>query len=156
MPRYGAPAAPCCENPSPFSGSRAPHSPRAEAVRLLPSDSVNRSFLNPLTEGLMARVVGRHLLAAAAALLVAGACNDSQGPKPDALLLPLPGLGAIVVSTVTTGSSLDPDGYTVVVDGSQSKAIVFYKSVSFSALSTRFPSATPTRPTQNPGFRSNP
>src|SRR6266576_196314 len=135
MPRYGAPAAPCCENPSPFSGSRAPHSPRAEAVRLLPSDSVNRSFLNPLTEGLMARVVGRHLLAAAAALLVAGACNDSQGPKPDALLLPLPGLGAIVVSTVTTGSSLDPDGYTVTVDNGSSQHIATNGVVTFTGLS---------------------
>src|SRR5437762_1781029 len=156
MPRYGAPAAPCCENPSPFSGSRAPHSPRAEAVRLLPSDSVNRSFLNPLTEGLMARVVGRHLLAAAAALLVAGACNDSQGPKPDALLLPLPGLGAIVVSTVTTGSSLDPDGYTVVVDGSQSKAIGINNSVTFSGLSPGNHSVQLNGLAQNCSVSSNP
>ncbi len=83
----------------------------------------------------MARVVGRHLLAAAAALLVAGACNDSQGPKPDALLLPLPGLGAIVVSTVTTGSSLDPDGYTVTVDNGSSQHIATNGVVTFTGLS---------------------
>ena len=44
----------------------------------------------------MMRAVGRTLLVAAAATqLVATACNDSQGPQPDASLLPslpLPGL----------------------------------------------------------------
>src|SRR2546430_8856996 len=72
----------------------------------------------------MVRVVGRNLVAAAAAtLLVAAACNDSQGPKPDALLLPLPGLATLAVSTSTSGSDLDPDGYTVTVDGSVSQSI---------------------------------
>ncbi|HXL35292.1 MAG TPA: hypothetical protein VN953_10240 [Gemmatimonadales bacterium] len=72
----------------------------------------------------MVRVVGRNLVVAAAAtLLVAAACNDSQGPKPDALLLPLPGLATLAVSTSTSGSDLDPDGYTVTVDGSVSQSI---------------------------------
>src|SRR2546430_138964 len=75
----------------------------------------------------MVRVVGRNLVAAAAAtLLVAAACRDAQSPEPEASLLPdlpLPGLGAIVVSTVTTGSSLDPDGYTVTVDNGSSQHI---------------------------------
>src|SRR6266700_5271958 len=72
----------------------------------------------------MVRFVGRNLVTAAAAtLLVAAACNDSQGPKPDALLLPLPGLATLAVSTSTSGSDLDPDGYTVTVDGSVSQSI---------------------------------
>ncbi|PYP02165.1 MAG: hypothetical protein DMD57_11840, partial [Gemmatimonadetes bacterium] len=75
----------------------------------------------------MMRAVGRTLLVAAAATqLVATACNDSQGPQPDASLLPslpLPGLATLVVSTSTSGSSLDPDGYTVTVDGGSSQSI---------------------------------
>ncbi|PYP79381.1 MAG: hypothetical protein DMD25_05405 [Gemmatimonadetes bacterium] len=65
-------------------------------------------------------------MAAAATQLVATACNDSQGPQPDASLLPslpLPGLATLVVSTSTSGSSLDPDGYTVTVDGGSSQSI---------------------------------
>src|SRR6266480_3118985 len=75
----------------------------------------------------MMRAVGRTLLVAAAATqLVATACNDSQGPQPDASLLPplpLPGLATLVVSTSTSGSYLDPDGYTVTVDGGTSQSI---------------------------------
>ena len=43
--------------------------------------------------------------------------------------------GSLKVTTNTTGSDLDPDGYTVVVDGSQSKAIGINSSVTFSGLS---------------------
>src|SRR2546430_152559 len=43
--------------------------------------------------------------------------------------------GSLKVTTSTTGSDLDPDGYTVVVDGSQSKAIGINSSVTFSGLS---------------------
>src|SRR5213079_1646925 len=43
--------------------------------------------------------------------------------------------GSLKVTTGTTGSDLDPDGYTVVVDGSQSKAIGINNSVTFSGLS---------------------
>src|SRR5436305_8048181 len=75
----------------------------------------------------MMRAVGRTLLVAAAATqLVATACNDSQGPQPDASLrpsLPLPGLATLAVSTSTSGSNLDPDGYTVTVDGGSSQSI---------------------------------
>src|SRR5213594_2267247 len=74
----------------------------------------------------MMRAVGRTLLVAAAATqLVATACNDSQGPQPDAALLPLPlpGLATLAVSTSTSGSNLDPDGYTVTVDGGTSQSI---------------------------------
>src|SRR5437762_3148603 len=87
----------------------------------------------------MMRAVGRTLLVAAAATqLVATACNDSQGPQPDASLLPslpLPGLATLVVSTSTSGSSLDPDGYTLTVDGGQSKAIGINNTVTISGLS---------------------
>src|SRR5947199_39321 len=43
--------------------------------------------------------------------------------------------GSLKVTTNTTGSDLDPDGYTVVVDGSQSKAIGINSNVTFSGLS---------------------
>src|SRR2546423_2140159 len=53
---------------------------------------------------------------AAAVLVIAGACNDAQSPKPRALL-GLPDVGTIAV-TVTTSGSNAPGGYTVSVDGS--------------------------------------
>src|SRR5213078_4089542 len=37
--------------------------------------------------------------------------------------LPLPGLATLAVSTSTSGSDLDPDGYTVTVDGGTSQSI---------------------------------
>jgi len=85
----------------------------------------------------MARVVGRKFLAAAAAtLLIAVACRDPQGPDPQASVLPgLPGVGAIVVSTVTSGSSIDPDGYTVTVDNGPSQHIAPTGAVTFTGLS---------------------
>ena len=70
----------------------------------------------------MARRTGWSLLAAAAAtLVVAGACNDSQSPKPRALL-GLPDVGTLAV-TVTTSGSNTPGGYTIVVDGSSSQSV---------------------------------
>src|SRR5437762_9468375 len=42
--------------------------------------------------------------------------------------------GSLTVTTSTTGSNLDPDGYTVTVDGNQ-KAIGINNSVTFSGLS---------------------
>src|SRR2546423_6680701 len=53
---------------------------------------------------------------AAAVLVIAGACNDAQSPRPRALL-GLPDVGTIAV-TVTTSGSNAPGGYTVSVDGS--------------------------------------
>ena len=70
----------------------------------------------------MARRTGWSLVAAAAAtLVVAGACNDSQSPKPRALL-GLPDVGTLAV-TVTTSGSNTPGGYTIVVDGSSSQSV---------------------------------
>src|SRR2546430_17569537 len=94
----------------------------------------------------MVRVVGRNLVAAAAAtLLVAAACNDSQGPKPDALLLPLPGLATLAVSTSTSGSDLDPDGYTATLDGSVSQSIGRNARAAFVRLARRHSTLPPPR-----------
>ena len=85
----------------------------------------------------MVRVGGRHFLAAAAAtLLIAAACREPQSPEPQASLLPgLPDVGALVVSTVTTGSPVDPDGYTVTVDHGLSQHIATTGVVTFTGLS---------------------
>src|SRR5437868_3215991 len=71
----------------------------------------------------MARRTGWSLVAAAAAtLVVAGACNDdSQSPKPRALL-GLPDVGTLAVTVSTSGSNT-PGGYTIVVDGSSSQSV---------------------------------
>jgi hypothetical protein len=85
----------------------------------------------------MSRIVwGNTLVAVAASVLVATACHDAQGPEPSALVIPgLPGLGSITVSTATTGSSLDPDGYTITVDVIvQSKGIPTNGSVTFTGV----------------------
>jgi hypothetical protein len=85
----------------------------------------------------MVRPAGRSVLAATVAtLLVAAACRDAQGPEPSALLIPgLPGFGAITVSAATTGSSMDPDGYTITVDLIvESKGIPTNGSVTFTGV----------------------
>jgi len=70
----------------------------------------------------MARRTGWSLLAAAAAtLMVAGACNDPQSPRPQALL-GLPDVGSLAVTVGTSGSNT-PSGYTVTVDGSSSQSV---------------------------------
>src|ERR1051325_8081450 len=70
----------------------------------------------------MARTTSWTLLATTAAtLMVAVACNDSQSPRPRALL-GLPDLGTLAV-TVTTSGSNTPSGYTVIVDGSSSQSV---------------------------------
>ena len=84
----------------------------------------------------MIRPGWRSLLAVAAGAVVAGtACHDAEGPRPDALSFPsLPLPGALAVSAITTGSSLDPDGYTVTVDGDQSSRIATTGVVTFTGL----------------------
>ena len=84
----------------------------------------------------MIRPGWRSLLAVAAATVVAGtACQDAEAPRPDALSFPsLPLPGALAVSAITTGSSLDPDGYTVTVDGDQSSKIATTGVVTFTGL----------------------
>src|SRR5256886_9830184 len=70
----------------------------------------------------MARTTSWTLWAAAAVTLMgAAACNDSQSPRPRALL-GLPDVGTLAV-TVTTSGSNTPSGYTVTVDGSSSQSV---------------------------------
>ena len=64
--------------------------------------------------------------------------------------------GSLKVTTGTTGSDLDPDGYTVVVDGSQSKAIGINNSVTFSGLSPGNHSVQLNGLAQNCSVSSNP
>src|SRR5438309_6627126 len=108
--RNGAPRATCFPTP------------RVGPVFALPS-SDRRSSTNDMDEGAtMARRTGWSLLAAAAAtLMVAGACNDPQSPRPQALL-GLPDVGALAVTVATSGSNT-PSGYTVTVDGSSSQSV---------------------------------
>ena len=47
---------------------------------------------------------------------------------------PLPPPGGLTVTTTTTGANLDPDGYTVMVDGSASQTIAPSGSVTFTNL----------------------
>jgi hypothetical protein len=77
---------------------------------------------------------------------VASNCNVSA-PNPRTVTVPFGGtattsfavtctarVGDLDVSTTTTGSDLDPDGYTVSVDGGQSQTIGSNGSVTFSGL----------------------
>src|SRR6266545_945861 len=138
----------------------------------------------------MSRVVGRNLCAAAAAtVLVAAACRDTQSPEPTGqpaarsaglvtftglaignhtvtlsdvaancsvdktvtVAVPLVGSGSttflvrcspnappptgdLTVTTGTTGSNVDPDGYTVTIDGGASQAIATNGTVTFTGL----------------------
>ena len=83
----------------------------------------------------MVRGGGRCWLAAVVAILLgATACNDSESPQPDAALLPLPDLGTLAVTVGTSGSDIDPDGYTVTVDGSVSQSVGANGLVTFTGL----------------------
>src|SRR5438552_2691744 len=68
----------------------------------------------------MMRAVGRTLLVAAAATqLVATACNDSQGPQPDAYTLTVDGgqSKAIGINNTVTISGLSPGNHSVQLNG---------------------------------------
>ncbi|HET7295531.1 MAG TPA: hypothetical protein VFI66_00220 [Gemmatimonadales bacterium] len=66
-------------------------------------------------------------------LLAGGACRDAAGPdrKPSASLGLL--TGDVTAVTATSGSSLDPDGYTITLDLLQTKSVGTNGSVTFSA-----------------------
>src|SRR5213082_1406911 len=82
----------------------------------------------------MARTTRWTLWAAAAVTLIgAAACNDSQSPRPRALL-GLPDVGTLAV-TVTTSGSNTPSGYTVIVDGSSSQSVGANGLVTFIGIS---------------------
>src|SRR5712664_1887637 len=77
--------------------------------------------MKPSGGSLMARVVGRIGLAAAfASLLAATACSDPESPKLAADLLSPS--NPFVVTVTTSGSDI-PNGYTVLVDDSQSQPV---------------------------------
>ena len=82
----------------------------------------------------MVRMLGRGLFAMVTVTAAAGtACRDSTNPVPNADVMP-PVLGTLVVSTSTTGAALDPDGYTVTVDGTLSQPVGTSGSVTFDSL----------------------
>src|SRR2546430_1547873 len=82
----------------------------------------------------MVRMLGRGLFAMVTVTAAAGtACRDSTNPLPNADVTP-PVLGTLVVSTSTTGAALDPDGYTVTVDGTLSQPVGTSGSVTFDSL----------------------
>src|SRR5437899_2160332 len=117
---------PHCAPPGRRTGAPGPTcfpTPRVGPVFALPSSDRRSSGTNDMDEGAtMARRMGWSLLAAAAAaLMVAGACNDPQSPRPRALL-GLPDVGALAVTVATSGSNT-PSGYTMTVDGSSSQSV---------------------------------
>ena len=89
----------------------------------------------------MIRAVNLTCLAAAFAMFgLATACNDPQSPKAQAQLSLADG-GTLVVDVRTSGAAdaeswgaIDPDGYTVWVDGSSSQAIGTNGLVTFSGV----------------------
>ena len=90
----------------------------------------------------MVRTVGRNWWAVAAALLaVASACNEPQSPeqRPQLLLTDGSTLAVDVNTTfafpdISSTGSIDPDGYTVWVDGSTSQPVGTNGVVTFSGL----------------------
>ncbi len=90
----------------------------------------------------MVRTVGRNWWAVAAAMLaVASACNEPQSPeqRPQLLLTDGSTLAVDVTTTlalpdISSTGSIDPDGYTVWVDGSTSQAVATNGVVTFSGL----------------------
>src|SRR5690349_16574021 len=110
---------------------------------LLPSQSVATNGSVTFNDVL----AGPHVVAISG---VAGNCTVSGGTT-QTVLVPLggsaqvaftinctstgPTTGNLTVSTSTTGSNIDPDGYTATVDGGASQAIGTNGSVTFSGLS---------------------
>lgn len=74
------------------------------------------------------------LLLGALAAVAASACfevaDNTFGIDDDDLLL----VGTIIVSTNTSGASIDPDGYVAALDESRQQAIDVNGSVTFSSL----------------------
>src|SRR5438309_620371 len=101
----------------------------AVSSRLAQSDCLSR-------RPRMLRAVRRSLLAAmAATVAVALACNrDAESPPPASPNAWLTDIGGLVVSTATTGSSIDPNGYVVVVDNTQRQSIAPSGVVVFTGL----------------------
>ena len=60
-------------------------------------------------------------------------CDNPASPRPSAALLP-PLTGNITVAATTSGSNLDPDGYTATVDLLQSRSVPANASTTFGGL----------------------
>ena len=69
-------------------------------------------------------------------LRAAGRGFPPRDSKPFDVMPPPTPTGDLTVTTSTTGVSLDPDGYTVTVDGSTSQAIATSGSVTFNGLAS--------------------
>src|SRR5439155_394789 len=85
----------------------------------------------------MVRAFGRSVWAATAAILwIGAACRDSAAPNTDPSYLLGDLTGNIAITAATSGASgdLDPDGYTVTLDGTTSRAIGINASVTFTGL----------------------
>src|SRR2546422_1883676 len=81
----------------------------------------------------MVRIWGSRLFTVVTvAVAVGSACRDATNPRAGADLTSA--VGSLIVSTSTTGTALDPDGYTVTVDGTQAQAIATNGSVTFDGL----------------------
>jgi Tol biopolymer transport system component len=63
-------------------------------------------------------------------ILLSGACGDSNGPDPE------PTTGFIQASTSTSGADLDPDGYTVSMDGNSGRSIGLNGVITFTDVPT--------------------
>src|SRR3989454_20136 len=84
----------------------------------------------------MVRAFGRSVWAATAAILwIGAACRDSAAPNTEPSYRPGDLTGNIAITAATTGSNLDPDGYTVTVDViAQSQSIPTNGSVTFTGV----------------------
>ena len=69
----------------------------------------------------------RNAFCAASSLLAALACGGSESTGPST--------GSVQVTASTTGTDLDPDGYTVAVDGGAGQSLPVNGTVTFSQLS---------------------
>ena len=72
------------------------------------------------------------LMTPTVALILACACEESYTTGPVGDFEPI--VGSIQVAAVTTGSSLDPDGYFVTVDGGREESIGVNEMITFAGL----------------------
>lgn len=77
-----------------------------------------------------------HILPLASLVLFLGACGGGSGSTAPTAPAPQPGAstGAIEATTATTGQDLDPDGYTLTLDGSDSLHVGTDSTVTFARV----------------------
>ena len=69
-----------------------------------------------------------------AALATGGPMGTSASFDVDSLQPPPPTTGDLAVGNTTTGSDLDPDGYTVTIDGGQSQPLALNATITYTGL----------------------